>query len=350
MFTEEDSMHSLTRRNFTKMVLAGAASTLPFGARAQGAGKLTLYMGPPEKTCAAVAQGFEKKSGIKPTFLRLSAGEAINRIRAERNAPQASVLYGIGLPSMLTLKADGLLQPYKSPEAAAIPDRYKDPEGWWTGSDADFIGIASNKKFLQEKGIKAPRSWEDLTKPELAGQVCVGSPATSGTGYTFLTTILQLMGEQKGWEYLKRFNTNVAQYTRSGIGPTQLVGRGEVGVGILFAHDILGSIDKGFPIEMSLPQEGTGYDLFCVVMLKGAPEPVEAKRFIDWSLTPEAVELLAASEYFDVPTNPKAKLHDLVKPYQSAKLIDFDFNWAGSSTVRQQLIDKFQNEILAGRK
>ena len=343
-------MAHLTRRDFTKIVLAGAATALPLGTRAQGTGKLTLYMGPPDKTCAAIAQGFEKKSGIKPTFLRLSAGEAINRIRAERNSPQASVLYGIGLPSMLTLKADGLLQAYKSPEAAAIPDRYKDPEGWWTGSDADFIGIASNKKFLQEKGLKAPRSWEDLTRPEFAGQICVGSPATSGTGYTFLTTILQLLGEQKGWDYLKRFNVNVAQYTRSGIGPTQLVGRGEVGVGILFAHDILGSIDKGFPLEMSLPQEGTGYDLFCVVMLKDAPESAEAKRFIDWSLTPEAVELLAASEYFDVPTNPKAKVHELVKPYQSAKFIDFDFNWAGSSTVRQQLIDRFQNEILAGRK
>ena len=343
-------MRPLNRRDFTKIVLAGAASALPFAARAQSGGKLTLYMGPPEKTCAAVAQGFEKKSGIKPTFLRLSAGEAINRIRAERNAPQASILYGIGLPSMLTLKSDGLLEPYKSPEAAAIPAKYKDPDGWWTGSDADFIGIASNKKFLQEKGLKAPQSWEDLTKPQYAGQICVGSPATSGTGYTFLTTIIQLMGEQKGWEYLKRFNANVSQYTRSGIGPTQLVGRGEVGVGILFAHDILGSIDKGFPIEMSLPQEGTGYDLFCVVLLKGAPEPAEAKRFIDWSLTPEAVELLAASEYFDVPVNPKAKLHDLVKPYQSAKLIDYDFNWAGSATVRQQLIDRFQNEILAGRK
>jgi len=340
----------MTRREFTKVMLAGAASALPLSARSQGGGKLTLYMGPPEKTCSAIAQGFEKKSGIKPTFLRLSAGEAINRIRAERNSPQASILYGIGLPSMLTLKADGLLQQYKSAEAAAIPDRYKDPDGWWTGTDVDFIGIASNKKFLQEKGIKAPRSWEELTRPELAGQVCLGSPATSGTGYTFLTTILQLMGEQKGWEYMKRFNTNVAQYTRSGIGPTQLVGRGEVGVGILFAHDILGSIDKGFPLEMSLPQEGTGYDLFCVVMLKGAPEPEEAKRFIDWSLTPESVELLAASEYFDVPTHPKAKVHDLVKPYQSAKLITFDFNWAGNSTVRQQLIDKFQNDILAGRK
>jgi iron(III) transport system substrate-binding protein len=339
----------ITRRQFTGMVVAGAA-TIALPARAQAGGKLTLYMGPPEKTCAAVAQGFEKRTGIKPTFLRLSAGEAINRIRAERNAPQASILYGIGLPSMLTLKADGLLQPYKSPEAAAIPEKYKDAEGWWTGTDADFIGIASNKKFLQEKGLKAPQSWEDLTRPEFRGQICLGSPSTSGTGYTFLTTILQVMGEAKGWEYIKRFNANVAQYTRSGIGPTQLVGRGEVGVGILFAHDILGSIDKGFPLEMSLPQEGTGYDLFCMVLLKDAPEPDTAKKFIDWACTPESVELLAASEYFDVPTNPKAKVHDLVKPYQNAKLINYDFNWAGSTTVRAQLVERFTNEILAGRK
>jgi len=307
-------------------------------------------MGPPEATCSALAEGFEKASRIKPTFLRLSAGEAINRIRAERNNPQASVLYGIGLPSMMTLKADGLLQPYQPKGSADIPTRHKDPDGFWTGTDVDFIGFASNKKFLAEKGLKAPLSWEDLTRPELAGQICMGSPATSGTGYTFLTTVLQLMGESKGWEYLKRFNTNVAQYTRSGIGPTQLVGRGEVGIGLLFAHDILGSIHKGFPIEMSLPQEGTGYDLFCVVMLKGAPEPEEAKQFIDWAATPESQELLAASEYFDVPTHPKAKIHDLVKPFQNAKLIDFDFSWAGSSTTRQQLIDKFQREILAGRK
>ena len=75
-----------------------------------------------------------------------------------------------------------------------------------------------------------------------------------------------------------------------------------------------------------------------------------ADATVCWTLTPESVELLAASEYFDVPTHPKAKVHDLVKPYQSAKLITFDFNWAGNSTVRQQLIDKFQNDILAGRK
>jgi iron(III) transport system substrate-binding protein len=343
-------MVQMSRRQFTGMLVAGAAGTLFSREQARAAGTITLYLGPPEKTSTAIAQGFEKKTGVRTTHLRLSAGEAINRIRAERNSPQASILYGIGLPSMLTLKADGLLEAYKSPEAAAIPARDKDPDGWWTGTDVDFIGIASNKKFLQEKGLKAPQSWNELTRPELKGQVCIGNPATSGTGYTFLTTVLQVMGEAKGWEYMQRFNANVSQYTRSGIGPTQLVGRGEVGVGILFAHDILGSIDQGFPIEMSLPQEGTGYDLFCVVMLKGAPEPEEAKRFVDWSLTPESQELLAATGYFDVPTNPKAKIHDLVKPYEKAKLISYDFNWAGSSTVRQQLVEKFQKDILAGRK
>ncbi len=342
-------MAGITRRQFNGMLLAASAAALPIGSRAQGASKLTLYMGPPDKTSAAVAQGFEKKTGIKTTFLRLSAGEAINRIRAERNNPQASVSYGIGLPSMLTMKADGLLQPYVSPEAAAIPAKFKDPDGFWTGTDIDFIGIASNKQFLKEKGLKAPATWEDLTRKEFAGQVCIGNPATSGTGYTFLTTIIQLMGEAKGWEYLKRFNVNVSQYTRSGIGPTQLVGRGEVGVGILFAHDILGSIDRGFPMEMSLPAEGTGFDLFGTVMIKGAPEPAEAKKFIDWACTPESVELLAASEYFDVPTNPKARVHELVKPYMNAKLIDFDFNWAGTSSVRQQLIERFSKDILAGR-
>lgn len=339
---------TLTRRQFAGGAL-GASLLPPLPAFAQGK-KLTAYMGPPEPTCAALAKEFEKSAGISTTFLRLSAGEAVNRIRAERARPQASVLYGIGLPSMMTLKSEGLLQPYKPKGVADIPAKYVDPEGYWTGIDVDFIGIASNKTFLKEKGLKAPTSWEDLTKPEFAGQICIGSPATSGTGYMFLATILQLMGQEKGWDYIKRFNANVSQYTRSGIGPTQLVGRGEVGIGILFAHDILGSIHKGFPLEMTLPSEGTGYDLFCAVMLKDAPEPEAAKAFLDWAVTPASQQTLAASEYFDMPTNTKAKVHDLVKPFASAKLIDFDFNWAGSSDTRKTIIARFQNDILAGRK
>lgn len=343
----------LDRREFLRIAagataLGGASSALfePRVARASWA--ITLYLTPPGNTPTAIAIAFEKATGIKTTHLRLSAGEIIHRVRAERNRPQADALGEIGLSSLLTLKQEGLLEPYRSPHAEAIPAKYRDPDGYWTAMAIDFIGFASNRQFLKEKGLKAPASWEDLTGPLLKGQVAVGNPSTSGTGYTFITTVLQVMGESKGWEYLHRFNANVAQYTRSGIGPRELVGRGEAGVGILFAHDILSTIEQGFPVEMSVPAEGTGYDLFCVVILKGAPNLQEAKKYVDWSVTPEYSELLPTTGYILLPTHPRAKLHDLMRPYANVRLINNDFAWVAKERTR--ILEKFQGDILAGRK
>jgi hypothetical protein len=99
-----------------------------------------------------------------------------------------------------------------------------------------------------------------------------------------------------------------------------------------------------------LPAEGTGYDLFCAVMIKGAPEPEAARAFLDWAVTPESQELLAASDFFDVPTHPAARIHPIVQPFRDARLIDYDFDWAGRPATRQAIVTRFQNEILAGRK
>ena len=85
-------------------------------------------------------------------------------------------------------------------------------------------------------------------------------------------------------------------------------------------------------------------------MIKGAPEPESARAFLDWAVTPESQELLAASDFFDVPTHPAAKIHPIVLPFRDAKLIDYDFDWAGRPATRQAIVTRFQNEILAGRK
>lgn len=316
--------------------------------QALASGRITLYLTPPGNTPVAIAQAFQKSTGIETAQLRLSAGEIIQRVRAERNHPQADALGEIGLSSVLTLKQEGLLEAYRSPNAEAIPAKFRDADGYWAAMGIDFIGIASNRQFLKESGLKPPATWEDLTRPELRGQVCLGNPGTSGTGYTFITTVLQVMGEPKGWEYLRRFNANVAQYTRSGIGPRELVGRGEMGVGLLFAHDILSSIGRGFPIEMSVPTEGTGYDLFCVAILKGAPNLDAAKKYGDWSLTLEYAEMLPATDYILLPTHPKAKLHDAMRPYANVNLINYDFAWVARE--RRRILERFQADIVAGRK
>ena len=111
----------------------------------------------------------------------------------------------------------------------------------------------------------------------------------------------------------------------------------------------MGAIDTGYPVEISVPAEGTGYDLFCCAVINNGPEPEGADAFVNWMTTPAAQETLAESGYYDVPTNTEAKLHPLVEPWAKTKLIDFDFAWAGHSDTRKALVEKFQTDILAGR-
>lgn len=324
---------------------AGVAGLAP-QAQAQGE-VLTLYMGNPEPVSKAITAAFEQATGIKTAFVRLSAGEVLNRLRAERARPQASIVYGIGLSTIQVLKSDGLLEAYRAPNRNEIAQRYRDHDGFWTTVDIDFIGLAVNKKIFAEKRWPAPKSWQDLVRSDYRGQIAWPNPGTSGTALTWLYALTSALGEDKAFEYFKQFNPNVSQYTRSGIGPTQMTGSGEAAVGLGFAHDILGFREQGFPIEMIVPAEGTGYDLFTVVMVRGAPQPQAARKFIDWALTPAAQELLAANNYFDLPSHPKAKVSPVVVPYKDTKLISLDF-W-GLAKKRDRLVKRYQDEVLSTR-
>ena len=143
-----------------------------------------------------VAAAFEAKTGIETVYVRASTGEALNRIRAEKARPQASVWFGGPGDSYRVAQEEGLLEPYISPSAENIADQFKDPDGYWTGLYTSNLGFASNKTLLAEKGIEVPTSWEDLLNPELKGLVAVANPATSGTAYAYISTIAQLMGEE----------------------------------------------------------------------------------------------------------------------------------------------------------
>ena len=90
----------------------------------------------------------------------------------------------------------------------------------------------------------------------------VAHPSTSGTSYTALATILQITGEQKGWEYMKKYAGQVRQFTKSGAAPAKFVGQGEAAVGIVFSHDIVNEIDNNkLPLVLTFPEEGTGYEI-----------------------------------------------------------------------------------------
>ncbi len=330
---------------------AGGAVTTAAGATtaaAKSTGTLTILGTPQEDWVQLMAQTFEKKTGIKTNYIRLSSGEGYARLKAEKANPSFSIWWGGPADTFIDAKGQGLLEQYKSPAADKIPAQYKDTDSYWTGIYVGSLGFASNKELLAKKGLKAPTSWEDLLKPEFKGQIAVAHPASSGTSYTMVSTLLQLKGEDAGWEYLKKLHPQIFQYSKVGAAPGEMAGRGEVTVGIIFSHDTVKYIKQGFPLELSFPQEGTGYEIGGMAIIKGAKEPVEAKMFYDWALSKEAQELGPQVLSFQLPTNPDAKVDPNSIPLDKVKTINYDF--VASGEKRSARLKKFQDEIAPAPK
>ncbi|MBA3911482.1 MAG: iron ABC transporter substrate-binding protein, partial [Rhodobacter sp.] len=194
-------------------------------------------------------------------------------------------------------------------------------------------------------GLPAPACWEDLTKPEYKGMVQMANPNSSGTAYTTLATMVQLFGEEGGFDYMKRLHANINQYTKSGSAPIKAAGQGETLIGIVFMHDAVAAAVAGFPIVTVAPCEGTGYEIGSMSIIKGARNMDEAKAFYDWALTKEAQELALQVNAFQVMSNVAAARSDKAPDLAAIKLIDYDFKKYGSSDERKRLLAKWDTEV-----
>jgi iron(III) transport system substrate-binding protein len=165
-----------------------------------------------------------------------------------------------------------------------------------------------------------------------------------------LATIVQLMGEQKGFDYLKALHKNINQYTKSGAAPTKAVSLGETGVSIGFVHDMLTQVLAGAPIKSFVPCEGTGYETGAVSMVKGGKNPAAARRFFDWTLSKEAQDINIKLKIFSIPSSKSAEVSPLAPKLADIKLIDYDAAKYGASAERNRLLAKWTNEVKAAAK
>src|SRR5687767_1758466 len=128
-------MKTKERRMNTKTVLALSAVAILATAGcarenagttpdAQDGGIVHVVCGATEEWCAGTTQAFTKKTGVKADFVRLSSGEALARIKAGKSNPEFDVWYGGPADGFSAAGGDGLLEPYVSPNAAAIPAKY----------------------------------------------------------------------------------------------------------------------------------------------------------------------------------------------------------------------------------
>lgn len=275
-------------------------------------------------------EAFEKSSGIDVEFVRMSAGEVLARIEAEGSNPQASVWFGGSNTSHINASLKGLLEAYQPNISYEIAENLRGDDYTWNGFYTGAIGFVTNKAFLEENGLDAPDSWEDLLDPAYASQVEMAYPYTSGTAYTTWAARIQMLGLAEALNWWEKFDGSIHQYTKSGSACIARAGLGECGVGIAFSHDIMSKgVDKGYPVVLSFPKEGTGYEVGAVSLIKGAKEVEEAQIFVDWCFTTEAQNLF--QKYFRLPVNPEAQVAEGAIPLSEIELIDYDAVSAGKN-------------------
>jgi len=302
--------------------------------------RLAVYTTLDEPLARAALAAFEEDTGIGVDWVRLSGGECVARLIAEKENPQISIWYGgVGLDHIVA-KDKGLTMAYESPNAVNIPDNFKDEDHYWTGIYAGPLCFVSNTDRLKELGLEAPTSWADLIKPEYEGHLQVANPGTSGTSYNVLATVVQILGEDEAFEYLKKLDKNIFQYTRSGSKPGKNAAIGEIPIGIGYAHDQVKLIAQGYPLIITFPSEGTGYEIASISLIKGGPQTELAKKLYDWALTERAAEIYASvyvCPFVDV------ELKEGAIPISKVKTINQDNKWAGEN--KDRLVARWTDEV-----
>lgn len=308
--------------------------------------ELNVLCSPSEEWCLGMAKEFEEQTGVTVNYVRLSSGEALARIRLEKDDPQFDIWWGGPLDGYIAAKQEGLLAAYSSSNVANLLDeaKYHDPDNTWTGIYVGSLGFCTSQTWLDaHPGVAAPTSWADLLKPEFKGQLVMAHPYSSGTAYTALATVLQVQGEAAGWAYLAQLNGQVRQYTRSGALPVELVAKGEGAVAVAFSHDIVREIEvrEDNSLVLTFPAEGVGYEIGGMAILNGAQHRRAAEHWYDWALTAEAQALGPKYGAFQAPTVTGVTLSH--PELMNVRLIDYDFQWAGEH--KKAFVERFTREI-----
>jgi iron(III) transport system substrate-binding protein len=333
----------------TAALLVGTLGTLAAPVAMAQQGQVNIICSVQADWCNLIQTVFAKSTGIKVNMTLKGSGEALAQLIAEKANPKTDVWFGgTGDPHLQAAEQDLSLE-YKSaslPQLHTWAQQQAQQSGFKTvGIYSGPLGFGYNTELVAKKKLGVPKTWADLLKPEYKGEIQVANPASSGTAYTMVATLVQLMGEDKAFDYMKALHKNIGQYTRSGTGPIKAVARGETAVSISFVHDGPGEKLQGFPVETITPAEGTGAEIGSMSIIKGARNLEQAKKFYEWALTAQAQQFGAAAKQFQLPANKSTPIDPNVPDFKKIKLINYDYAKYGASAERRRLISKWEKDV-----
>lgn len=307
--------------------------TMAASVRAVNAEELIVYTALEDDEYPGYLELFKKDHpDISIKIVRDSTGIVTAKLLAEKQNPQADVVWGLAATSLLVCDQAGMLEPYAPKALEKVNSTFRDAANppHWVGIKAWETGFCVNTVEAKAQNLPIPTSFADLVKPDYKGKIVMPNPASSGTGFLTVSAILQMMGEKKGWEFLDRLHENIAQYTHSGSKPCKMAGAGEFPIGISFGYRGIIQKKKGEPVETVFPKEGCGWDVEANALIKKAEMKSSARVFLDWAIGTEVMK--AYAKVYPVTAYPTGEA--VPEGYPSnplTQLIKNDLSWAAKN-------------------
>jgi iron(III) transport system substrate-binding protein len=316
---------------------ATSALTVPDNLRG---GEIIVYSPFPDEQMQALSKGFADKSGIRVRNVVISTGETLARLKAEAANPQADFWLSVRPAIMSDALANNppLIEDFKPRNAGEVKDVYQYPAtSWLVGVGMYPLVIFYNERAVREQRLNVPATYQDLVDPAYAKKVVMPHPAASGTAYAAITTFVQVMGEERGWDYVGRLRQSVDQFTRSGRAPQNLVAQGEYPIGLGFYDAVYQLQQEGYPIGIAYP-EPVFAEPYGAAVVKNAKNAERAKLYYEYLLTPEAQKVLTEYGNYSVRTDVPAPAD--ARPLAQMNVLDYD--WQRWAEQRTAVLDRFQ--------
>ena len=326
----------------------GAPEELVKAAKEEG--KLIVYGSCEEEYLNAVCANFKSLYGIDVQAQRLSTGEVAAKIEEENGHPSADVWFGGTTDPYNVSSSKGLLEQYEPKNAShLISDKFKSTNKDWYGIYKGILGILYDKEELGRLKLDVPQDYKDLIDPKYKGLIWSSNYNTAGTAKLIINTVIQKYGHDQGIQYLVDLDKNIAQYTKSGSGPSKAIGTGECTIGIGMLHDgIYQIVDQEHEnVGLQIPSSGASYEVGATAIFKGAAHPNAAKLWIEYALSPACVDLAQKNGSYQFLVLDNAKQPEIATEYGLDPNNVMDYNFEDAKKHTEQYV-KDVMEALGG--
>jgi len=237
-------------------------------------------------------------------FLDMGSRQILERVRVEKNRPQADLWWGAADTTFQIAAEENLLAEFRPSWADKVPESARDPQSRWFGTYETPQVIAYNSDAVT--AAEAPHDWDDVLDPKWHDKILIRNPNPSDTMRAIFGAMIGRFYKDtgtpdKGYEWLRKLDANVHEYTADGTLLMQKLARREGLISLWDMPDVrLFKEQKNLPVAYSLPTSGTPVITDGIAIIRGAQHEEEARRFYEFVTTPESLAY-AAKTYYRIP-------------------------------------------------